>query len=433
MMARNARNASSAGSVPLTRLLSGLVLITGCSWSPKLAPSSGEGGAEMPNFAFQTRVAGGSESFQCLLAAFPETGYVTSASHDYTPGSHHFLVYTTDLTSIPPGEDRFRDCGADGGAVMNHVRGIFYAAQTPHSVLTYPPGVGLPVTKNQVLLFQVHYLNPGAMDLTANVDVHFSVDPDASHITKKAGFLLWTDPFVDVPPASPATAQMRCPIPKDITIMGMAPHYHARGVSLRAYLDRAPNDLATRPFFSWTRGEGALAEPVAVRRGSRIRFQCEYDNTSGSQEFFEGPSADSNEMCLLAASYYPAFDDSDVAFCSFGKGADMYGAGKVGCMDSLSCLGACAAQGGDAGAPGAPCEQKCFVESCPSASTALVPLINCLDQNCGSACGGTLSDGGIALEAGAKDGSVVAPDPCTACIESTCSNEVSACASSACP
>jgi hypothetical protein len=155
-----------------------------------------------------------------------------------------------------------------------------------------------------VLLLQVHYLNAGATTLRASVHAYFTVDTDGAAIRQKASILFWYDPFIDVPAGRKSTAQMRCPVPKDITVLNAAPHFHARGAGYNAYLDQPEEPLASSPFYTtggWNDDE-AFTGPLHVPGGSRIRFECAYDNTQGSQPFFQGPSAATNEMCMFIAS-----------------------------------------------------------------------------------------------------------------------------------
>lgn len=402
-------------------VLGAVALAAGCSSSPSSSAPS-DGGADAANtvvahFHMEETVAGGQEVFKCQFVTLPNVqAFMIKGQHTYTPGSHHLLFYTTDLTSIPSGQSAVQDCYEGGGAtnnVMSHVRGVLYAGQVPTGSETLPQGVGLSTSPSQVLLFQVHYLNAGAASLDAKVDVDLTLDT-GNDIVYKAGILFFYDPFIDVPAGATAKASMRCPIPGDVTLLYAQSHYHSRGTSYGAYIDPATGPLATKPFYtsdSWSSPPNQEMT-MPIKSGSRLRFECGYDNTSGTATYFQGQSAQTNEMCMFIGMYYPEITEI-TDYCL--KGQDMYGNGTATCGASLSCLQACGKVGvGIFGGGVSECEQTCMVDSCPSASADLMPIISCIHGTCSSACADTSTAG------------------CTQCLQTSCGTQMSACQASAC-
>ncbi|MGD0526972.1 MAG: hypothetical protein ABSE49_17640 [Polyangiaceae bacterium] len=411
----------------------------GCSSSsstpPASAAQSGDdagasataegGGLPVVSFQMTETVPGGGEIFDCQYVQLPNVKeWLVAASHDYTPGSHHLLLYTTDLTAIPAGGGQVQDCyegGDAGNNIMSDARGVLYGAQTPTGSETYPPGIGLPTAANEVLIFQVHYLNASASSLQANVNVDLTFDPNASDITTQAGTIFFYDPFIDVPAGATATASMRCLIPSDITLLYASSHYHSRGVGYGAYIDPAVDQLGTTPFYtstSWSSPENAsLTMPIAA--GARIRFECDYDNSAGTQAYYAGQSALDNEMCMFIGTYYPEMGEA-ADFCETSP--DMFGTGPATCGATLSCFEACGGKltgfggGGGGGLEVAvpDCEQACMVESCPDASGLLVPFMSCLQKNCKSDCSDASSSA------------------CTSCVAASCGSEYAACQADTC-
>lgn len=347
-------------------------------------------------------------------------GFVVGGNSEFTVGSHHLLVYATDLTSIPAGESGVGDCyeGTEAGVAdyMNHIRGVVYGAQVPTFSTTMPPSVGIPYAASAVLMFQVHYLNATANDFQAVADVHLSVA--TSGITTNAGVLFFYDPFIDVPAGEKATASLRCPIPQAITVLGATSHYHSRGVNFQAYLDPGSGPPATTPFYTsnnWV-SPAIMTTSTQVPAGSFIRYYCDYDNTLGNQEYIQGPSAANNEMCMFVGLYYPAMQTPDEE-CYSG---DTDGTGTVSCADTLTCLGACPPE--DAGVPsgsGQPnldfsqCIQQCFAQSCPNATGPVITALTCIESSCSTAC----ATGGTA---------------CDTCVATSCGTQYQACANVAC-
>jgi hypothetical protein len=412
--------------------LAALTAVAACSSSSSspAAPGSsggGDGGGSdagsftVASFQMQKTVPAGGEMFLCQYVQLPDvSGFMVAAKHDYTPGSHHVLLYTSDLAAIPAGRDQPTDCWAgSSGNVMSHARGAIYGGQTPTGEEQMPAGVGLPTTPNQVLVFQVHYLNAGATDLDATVNVDLTLDTNAADVSQRAGVIFFYDPFIDVPAGATAKATMRCPIPSDITLLYASSHYHARGVGYGAYVDTAPDQLGTTPFYtstSWSSPDNAqLALPV--KGGSLLRFECDYDNSSGTQEYFAGQSAQTNEMCMLIGTYYPEMGQlSDLCM----QGPDMFGSGSATCSTTMACMQACGGtltlglSGGLTGGA-SPCQQTCMVQSCPTATGPLIAFGQCVKSSCAAAC---------------QDASSAA---CTSCVATNCATQYGACQAQTCP
>jgi hypothetical protein len=401
-----------------------LALAAGCSSSKSSSSAAGDdGGADAGSlvtvsYQMSLDVPAGSEYFKCQMVTLPNAqAFMVEGEHNYTPGSHHLLLFTTALTSIPAGLDQVQDCyEGTGSNIMSYMRGMLYGGQTPTGSQTFPPSIGLPTTAGEVLIFQVHYLNATASDLQAQVNVNLTLDTNPADITIYAGNLLLADPFIDVPAGATATAAMRCPIPDDITLLFASSHYHSRGVGYSAWIDPLPTQLGTTPFYtsaSWNSPPLAqMTLPVAA--GSMLRWQCDYDNSQGTAEYFQGQSALTDEMCIFAGSYYP---DMGIGADYCLTGGDMFGVGSTACGDTLTCLQACGGKissGGITGGTPSDCEQKCMVQSCPTAADPLMPVVTCLQSSCASEC----------ATAGSGD--------CTTCLTSSCAMTYQACSQHTC-
>jgi hypothetical protein len=397
---------------------------TGGGNSASPTPDAGAAFVPFPasptTFDMNFTVAAGAEDFECTYVTMPAAaGFIIGGQHEYTVGSHHLLLYRTTLTSIPTGQasPTLGDCYAPGATYMSSINGVVYPAATPKGEITMPDGVGLPFSGNDIYLFQVHYLNATASAIDAHVSVHLTTQ--TTPVKENAGILFFYDPFIDVPQGAGAVAAMRCPIKQNITLFSESSHYHARGVGYQAYLDPPSGAEATTPFYTssnWASPTIAL-DTMQVPAGSYIRYYCDYDNTAGTQAFFQGQSAAVNEMCMFIGMYYPAMTTADEE-CYSG---DMYGTGTVSCVNTLSCLAACPPAPADAGAGSGPqqvafatpCIQQCFAQSCPDATAVLEPALNCIQSSCGSQC--------------ATSGSA-----CDTCVADNCATQYEACANAAC-
>ena len=379
-------------------------------------------------------IAPSSEAFKCTYVQMPSTaGFIVGGQHEFTVGSHHLLLYRTSLTSIPAGMESptIGDCYEGSATYMSTLTGVVYPAATPTGQLTMPEGVGLPYQANEVLLFQVHYLNATATPLTAEAYVH--LDTQTAPVKQNAGILFFYDPFIYVPQGGMGKASLRCPIPSNITLFTQSSHYHARGVNYQAYLDPAsPAAPATTPFYTsndWASPTIQL-DTMPVKAGSYIRYYCDYDNTQGTQDFIQGQSAATNEMCMFIGLYYPAMSAADEQ-CFAG---DEFGTGTATCSTTLSCLQACPANRDDAGTPSGElglvdfnsCIQQCMVGSCPSADDPLTTFLSCLDGPCNDQCNGGGGDGGAGT-------SMNMGGDCMSCVVSNCLSQYEACQSQTCP
>ncbi len=374
--------------------------------------------ADMIDFTMHVKVPPGTEVHRCELIKMPKSDdggeiFIGGRSHDYTPGSHHYLVYRTDLDSIPAELSTQVDC-FEGTGMMKHQRGFIAAGQTPTAKEDLPEGVALAFKSEEVLLFQAHYVNAKATELDATVNLHWRRVPKES-VVHRAGVTNFYNPFIYVPAKGASKAPMRCPIPKDVTLLGGAPHMHKRGVFYEAFLDE-PGKTAAEPFYTtddWEHPEPWLG-PVEVKAGSFLRFECAYENLD-DRTYIQGQSADDNEMCMFLGTYYPELGlEENRCF----PGMDMHGTGTLTCTQVGECARACP--------PGAPtkagvfppdiseCVQKCVTESCPSASGPFLKQLTCLQSSCAEPCVDSTTDA------------------CRACMTEKCLAEASACLTHTC-
>jgi hypothetical protein len=364
----------------------------------------------------------GAEQFQCQYVTTPAMPrYLVAAAHEYTPGSHHMLLYRTDLTSIPAGQAGVQDCyEGGGGTIMSHVRGVVYGSQVPADSYALPDGIAMPLAAGEVLLLQAHYLNATQHAIDASVHVGLTTHGDASKVRYNAGNLFYYDLFIHLPAMAKATAGERCTLDHDITLLNAFAHYHSRGIGYQAYVDAPGATPTTTPFYrstDWEHPAKYTGGPMQLNTGTSIRWSCDYQN-DGATEFYQGPSAAKNEMCMFTGLYYPAIDN---AFEECVTSFDRFGQGTATCSDTTSCIGACSAAmgalgGGATGGNGAQivipdCWQKCVVDSCPAVGKQLLDELKCFGDNC-SSCAAT--------------------GDCQQCAVQKCANQIAACTAAKC-
>jgi hypothetical protein len=387
------------------------LLLGGCSGAP--ASSSGVPGDIQ--YSLSVHLPPGAEQFQCQYVTTPNLQrYMIAAAHKYTPGSHHMLLYRTDLSAIPAGQSGVQDCyeGA-GGTIMSHVRGVVYGSQIPADSYALPDGIAMPLAAGEVLLLQAHYINATPNPVDAQVHVGLTTHGDASKVRYNAGNLFYYDLFIDVPPMGKSTAGERCTLDHDITLLNAFAHFHARGYGYQAYVDMPNQPAATAPFYrssDWEHPAKYTGGPMQLAAGTAIRWNCDYQNDS-TDEFYQGPSAAKNEMCMFTGLYYPAVSN-DFEECV--TGFDRFGQGATTCSDTVSCIAACPqvmtpASGGQVYIPD--CWQKCIVNSCPAVGKQLIDELQCIGDKCPTC---------------------AATGNCTQCAVQNCASQIAACTAAKC-
>ncbi|HEY3666814.1 MAG TPA: hypothetical protein VGL19_12465, partial [Polyangiaceae bacterium] len=300
-----------------------------------------------------------------------------SFSHEYSLGSHHFLVIQSDLDAIPTDLSGQYDCTFGNEPIMQHARGVLYGAQAPTGHFPLPAGVGYHFKARQVVILQAHYLNP--TDQPVNAELHFGIDVgNAADIRQQAGYLFFYDPLIYVPAGGSAVSGISCSVPSDINIISASTHYHQRGTGMRVWLDEAAIP-AKQPFYEthdWQHSPD-FHGPFDVPAGSRLRFQCDYQN-GDTFDVFEGPNALTSEMCVFGGLYYPKQADSFDNCASLS----IVGAGTSNCSDLVACETACTGAQLDIET----CHEKCAVSGCLSAADELQALGVCVQRECQAEC-----------------------------------------------
>jgi len=365
--------------------------------------------------AMSLTVNPGEELHKCQLVTVPTDSeiQVVSFSHKYTAGSHHFLVFATDLDTIPVDLQGQYDCVNGDEPIMDHTRGILYGAQSPEATFPLPAGVGFKMKARQVLMLQAHYINSTRTPLEAKIRAGFDAAP-ASQVQTQAGFMLFYDPFIYVPAQSTASSGIRCSVPSNINIITASTHYHRRGTSMRAWIDPTRGQPSSEPFLETHDWEHPpdFHGPLAVSGGSVFRFECAYANTEPS-DVFQGPNAATSEMCVLFGLYYPRIE-GDFDNCAE---LSISGHGDEPCGNVLSCVQSCPGSDApvftNAGVLVGPCWQRCVAKGCEGAVDGVLPVSFCVGEKCADECG-----------AGA--------DACAACATTKCITEVGACLAQKC-
>lgn len=306
------------------------------------APAPGEG----IQLRMTTKIGAGVEAEHCQLLRVPEGAdlWVQRDEVRFTQGSHHVLLYETPYTDFPTEKEDGTpidpsapfDC-SEGPTNGFRVTKLLGGSQNGEgeSLLSFPEGVAMGVHAGAVVLLNVHYVNPSSEDLTPEVRLNLYTVPEAE-VKTEGDILFLYNPLIKVPANGTATARMRCPVHKDITLANVQSHMHRRGVGYAAGL------AGEAPFYentSWSDVPVKAFEPgLVIKAGSALDYHCDYKNPEAHDVYQGAKSTD--EMCMLIGSYYPA--DPATSRCATADGAAMadewVGQGKATCAETIACI-----------------------------------------------------------------------------------------------
>jgi hypothetical protein len=381
----------------------------------------------------------GQETHWCEYKKLPAspTGEVLIGGAKWSwQNAHHWALYRV-LPNAPLAElalDQPFDCFAPLGAMKWAQPASALLQAEPTGETAFPDGTAFPFKSEEIVIVQTHSINTTTKPIDVTLNLQLKVR-DAGAVENKLGLIQFYDPYIYVPAHTAATAQMRCKIPQDMTLVRTTTHFHTRGVKLDSFIDGPDGTPNATPFMTSTNWANPPTSdvPVKIAAGSYLRTVCNYmgDDTSPA---VQGQQKGNTEMCMTIAYYYPAVDPkiqgafencvpSPIVFGGqvvegFG---DSYGTGKATCMDTLGCvqnvLGANpmeAPNPHDGQIDVGPNFQKCIVDSCPSASAPLFRTSACIQTKCKDACGGA------------------DPSKCMDCVTASCGPEIGACLAHTC-
>ncbi|HJZ85105.1 MAG TPA: hypothetical protein VKN99_08050 [Polyangia bacterium] len=301
-------------------LLFALVSVLGCGQDgtqmpppgnppPNNPPPPPQNGIQLASPAFTLNP--GDEVFKCWFTSIASDTDIAAVkfSSEMTPGSHHFIVFTTAQAQRPDGT--FEDCQGVGGTGINDTPVWLYAAQDPHNELNMPAGVAMPLKAHQPLIFNMHYLNTTQSPMTVQVWVNLDY---ATGGYQKAGAFVTFNTMISIPPGGTQTVGGNCSVPAGIKFFTMSTHSHKRTTDAMAarYLNGQVGEVLVNTT-DWEHATvSKWGDPyLTLAPGEQIHYECSYRNTT-TQTITVGESANTNEMCMAVGYYFPATANS---FC----------------------------------------------------------------------------------------------------------------------
>ncbi len=359
-------------------------------------PGAGEG----VQFKMLSHIDAGKEIERCQLVVAPPGGlFVHKDEVRFTAGSHHVLLYKTPYPSIPAKNRHgvavngaeVHDC-ASGALDAWEVNGVVAGSQSRDGdsiVGELPEGVAITIEPGAVLLMNTHYLNASSAPVDADARINLYTLP-REQVKTEAGVMFFYNPFIRVPANGKGSAEMRCPVPHDISIVRVQSHMHRRGVGFVADLGDGAGAVQDEIYTShtWEQVPAKTFEPLLqIKAGHSIDYRCDYSNTE-ARDVMQGLTT-KDEMCMLIGPYFPR----DAAFEScadsqFAPAGTWTGSGKADGATTLGCFASAKPSDDDGGNE----FYGCVVDSCPGVADEMSAVLRCEMSNGHGACEAACSD-----------------------------------------
>ena len=331
----------------------------------------------------------GTERQTCKLVMTGQDINLNYGEGLFTDGSHHATVWRTSHTdTIPTTNVEGRtldtsdavDCLSPGDWGGTGVVAIGRSNKSDPNTApglqgALPDDVAFKIAGNEVLLLNFHMINTTQKTLRVCYKQNLPSVP-SDQVKQEAGMMFFYNPAITVPANAAATADMACPVTKDITVSTAVSHMHRRGMGYTATLldgDPSASANAVMPLYQSNEWDEPLTTvynpPLSLTTGQWIRWSCDYQNGE-ARDVAQGQQT-TDEMCMFVGAYWPRNPGWET--CGFDGAGKNFGTGTMNGAQFVDCWNASMKQGGLYG--GGPDDsaaryaaQRCITESCPKVS-----------------------------------------------------------------
>lgn len=229
---------------------------------------------------------------------------------------HHVITFIDSMGAARKLEESRKDgqegYSTDGGGVGFMPTGTLGGWAPGVTTRETPQGIAYLVKPGSTLVLQVHYHKTGKKeeDLT-RVGLYYAKEP-----IEKEMRLDWVFNFgINIPAGEKEHKESKVrTVPADVTMYGVMPHMHLLGRSMKADVEFP--DGTVKPLvwvddwdFNWQLSY-AFKEPLKVPKGSKIRVEAIYDNSSANPRNPNNPpktvtwgEQTTDEMFLMISAY----------------------------------------------------------------------------------------------------------------------------------
>jgi hypothetical protein len=277
---------------------------TSCTPGSDLAPPASADGFQIVLPAGSVTITPGEEAYYCYDKVVPGGQAINAGAFQSwmtTGASHHFITY------MGSGTDGALTGGPVGAAACNPTGNWVYATSTSGQVieLKMPDGVGIPMPANQILILNMHFINPGSTNASPEVKLNVLYQKNFQYAAQS---MVSFNAGIYVAPGGTQTLTGRCIPPAGSKFFTYTTHAHHFSTELD--VNYVSGGVTTNIVKStqWDAPQVALWNApnfLTIKSGDQITYSCSYKNTSGITVTL-GETAASNEMCMSIGYFFPA-------------------------------------------------------------------------------------------------------------------------------
>ena len=242
------------------------------NWTPGWNISTPDRVIEMPR-PFKVPAKGAVEyQYFVIPTGFTEDRWVQSV--EVRPGArkavHHAVVYLRE-----PGDTWTH------GPTKADILTVYAPGSAPS---VYPPGMAKLIKAGSDAILEVHYTTSGtAMEDRTKVGLVFAAERPAKRVLT---LQMDSETFTIPPGEREFRVNVWGTLPNDALLLGFFPHMHLRGVAFEytRLLDNGLPEtlLRVKPYDFYWQLYYRLAEPLALKKGTRLNWIATYDNSAAN-------------------------------------------------------------------------------------------------------------------------------------------------------
>ncbi len=235
------------------------------------------------------------DEYRCFVMSVPFEEEVWLKATDYKPGNpeivHHYIVFLDksgramelDRRTPEPGFE----CGMTGGGAELGLLPMIGAWAPGNTSGWGPEGVARRIPAGSQIVLQIHFHNATGEDQTDQSSIGWHLAKGSELVEYEPNTHLLSAWQLDIPPGErEVTHAAEWKTSRHITLLGIAPHMHYRGKSMRVWYQPPGAEEETMLFvpnydFNW-QTTYAFEAPMKIPAGSKFRMESVHDNSSGN-------------------------------------------------------------------------------------------------------------------------------------------------------
>jgi hypothetical protein len=266
-------------------------------------------------------LAPGEEKTVCSTVRLPNAADVDVVAMTATlaPGSHHLILYRSTATAEAPA---LTPCQTFDTVMQGDVPLLIVG--TLNNQLTLPSGVAYHLPAGQMVKLEAHYINASSAAIQGQGTVVMT--PRAAGASTQTADLMLCGSMRQlttqgIPPHASVSLDPGFYAGggdvdfTKLTVFALTSHEHHLGSGVTIAKSNAAANAGATLFTThdWSNAPLTVldaAHEVTFAAGEGLRWQCSYDSLDAQPPptgpTYFGPSALTNEMCFIAAYYYPS-------------------------------------------------------------------------------------------------------------------------------